>query len=107
MQVALLHQVAADALTIAVGKQNVVWQNNCRTSAAVLIQATVDVLQEVELLVASRESEVITGSTLATLLGAKGRIGQDNIISAHFLAEIGQGIAQIDRAANIMQHSVH
>ena len=72
-----------------------------------LIQATVDVLQEVELLVASRESEVITGSTLATLLGAKGRIGQDNIISAHFLAEIGQGIAQIDRAANIMQHSVH
>lgn len=80
MQVALLHQVAADALTIAVSKQNVVWQNNCRTSAAVLIQATVDVLQEVQLFVAGGESKVVTGSTFSSFLGAEGRICQNDII---------------------------
>lgn len=80
MQVALLHQVAADTLTITVSEQDIVRQNNCRTSLARLIQTAVDVLQEIQLLIAGGECEVITGSPFTALLGSKGRIGQDNII---------------------------
>ena len=72
-----------------------------------LIQATVDVLQEVQLFVAGGESKVVTGSTFSSFLGAEGRICQNDIIAFHFLTKVGQCITKIDGAVNIMQHSVH
>ena len=107
MEVALLHQVAADTLTIAVSKQDIVRQNDSRTSAAVLVQAAVDMLEEVQLLIAGGESKVITGSTFAALLGTKRRVGENDIITPHLLAKVGQSIAQIDGAADIVQHGIH
>ena len=107
MQVALLHQVAADTLTITVSEQDIVRQNNRRTSLARLIQTAVDVLQEIQLLIAGGKSKVITGSTFSAFLGAERRIGQDNVITFHFLTKVGQRITKIDGTADIVQHGIH
>ena len=78
MQITFLHQVTADALTVTIGKKDIVRQDNRRTSLTRLIQAAVNVLQEIQLLIAGGECEVIAGSPFTALLGSKGRIGQDN-----------------------------
>lgn len=64
-------------------------------------------LQEVQLLVAGGEGEVITGGTLTAFLGTKGRVGQNHIEILHGCAHAGQGIAQLDFAVNVMEHGVH
>lgn len=62
VQVALLHEVAADGLTVAVGEQDVVGQDDGGARFAVCLKAAVDVLEEVELLVARRVGEVVARS---------------------------------------------
>ena len=72
MQIALVHQVTANLLAVAVGKEHIVRQHHGGTSLVVGFQAAVDVLEEVQLLVAGGEGEVVPGGALAALLGAEG-----------------------------------
>ena len=107
MQITFLHQVTADALTVTIGKKDIVRQDTRSPSLTRLIHAAVNVLQEIQLLIAGGECEVIAGSPCTALLGSIGRIGQDNIIPLHTFAKFGQGIAKINGAANIVQHGIH
>lgn len=79
VQITLVHQVAADFLPVAVGKKHIVRQHHCGPGLTVGLQTALDVLEEVQLLVAGGESEVIPGGTLAALLGTEGRIGEHQV----------------------------
>ena len=72
MQITLVHQVTADLLAVAVSKKHIVRQHHGSPGLSIGLQAAVDVLEEVELFVAGGESEIISGGTLAALLGAEG-----------------------------------
>ena len=76
MQITLVHQVAADLLTIAVCKQHIVRQHHSDPGLSIGLQAAVDMLEEVQLFVAGGKNEIISGSTFATFLGTEGRIGE-------------------------------
>ena len=89
MQVALVHEVHAYALAVAVSKQHVIWQHHGGTRFAVCLQASVDVLQEVQLLVAGRKREIVSGCALAALFRAEWRVCQHEVIISHGLALIG------------------
>jgi hypothetical protein len=75
VQVALVHQVAADVGADVAFEQHVVGQHHGGTAAG--FQAAVDVLQEGELLVAGGVGEVVPAGQAAALLGAEGRVGED------------------------------
>ena len=107
MQITLIHQVATDLLTVAIGKEHIIRQYHGGPSLAIGFQAAVDVLEKVQLLVAGGESEVISGGTLAALLGAEGRIGKHQVKVMECLALVGQGIGQQNLTVNIVQHGVH
>ena len=93
VQVALLHEVAADGLTVAVGEQDVVGQDDGGARFAVCLEAAVDVLKEVELLVARRVGEVVARRTLAALLRAERRIRQHDVVVLQALAEVRERVA--------------
>ena len=107
MQVALLHEVAADGLTVAVGEQDVVGQDDGGVRFAVCLKAAVDVLEEVELLVARRVGEVVARRTLAALLRAERRIRQHDVVVLEALAEVRERVAKVNRAVDAVQHGVH
>jgi hypothetical protein len=75
VQVALVHQVGADLAADVALEEDVVGQDDGGATAG--LEATIDVLQKAELLVAGRKGEVGAGRQAAALLGAEGRIGQD------------------------------
>ena len=79
MQITLVHQVAADFLAVSVSKQHIVRQYHSGPGLAIGLQTAVDVLEKVQLLVAGGESEVISGGTLAALLGTERWIGKNQI----------------------------
>ena len=105
MQVALVHKLGTDALAVAIGKQHVVRQDNSGPSAG--LQTAVNMLQEIELLVAGGKGKVITGSPFPALLGAEWRIGQHKVIASHVLSQGGKGVAQGYLAFNAVQHGIH
>ena len=107
MEVAFVHEVGADFLPVAVGEQDVVREDDRRAGASAGVQAPVDVLEEVELLVAGGEGEVVAGGALAALLRAERRIGQHKVVILHGLAQVGEGVAQEDLPADVVQHGVH
>ena len=107
VQVALLHEVAADGLTVAVGEQDVVGQDDGGARFAVCLKAAVDVLKEVELLVARRVGEVVARRTLAALLRAERRIRQHDVVILEALAEVRERVTKVNRAVDAMQHGVH
>ena len=107
VQVALLHEVAADGLTVAVGEQDVVGQDNGGTRFAVCLKAAVDVLEEVELLVARRVGKVVARRALAALLRAERRIRQHDVVILEALAEVRERVAKVNRAVDAVQHGVH
>ena len=86
VQITLVHQVTADLLAVAVGKEHIVRQHHGSPGLVIGFQAAVDVLEKVELLVAGGESEIISGGTLAALLGAEGRIGEHQVKVVESLA---------------------
>ena len=107
VQVALLHEVAADGLTVAIGEKDIVGQDDGGARLAVMLEAAVDVLEEVELLVARRVGEVVARRALAALLRAERRIRQYDIIILEALAKVGQRVAEVDWAVDAVQHGVH
>ena len=96
MQVALVHQVGADLAPDVALEQDVVRQDHGGAPAG--LEAPVDVLQEAELLVAGGEGEIGAGGQAAALLGAEGRIGEDQRGLGQGLALGGEGVAITDAA---------
>ena len=107
MQITLVHQVAADFLAVSVSKQHIVRQHHSSPCLAVGLQAAVDVLEKVQLLVAGGESEVIPGGTLAALLGAERRIGEHQVKVVEGFALVGQGVGQQNLTVDVVEHGVH
>ena len=105
MQITLVHQVAADFLAVAVSKEHIVRHHHRRFSGG--FQKGVDVLKEVQLLVAGGEGEVISGGALAALLGAERRIGKHQVKIMESPALVGQGIGQQNLTVDVVQHGVH
>ena len=104
VQVALVHEVAADVLADAGLKQNIVRQHH--GGAASGQEVTVDVLEEAELFIAGGIGEIRAGGQAAAFFGAEGRIGQDE-------GGLGQGRAilrkggPITDATDAMKHEIH
>lgn len=55
---------------------------------AVALQAAVDVLEKIELFVAGWVGEVVAGGALTAFFCAEGRIGEDEVVVMHLLAEV-------------------
>ena len=107
VQITLIHQVATDLLAVAVGKKHIVQQYYGGPSLIVGFQAAVDVLEEVQLLVAGGESEVIPGGTLAALLGAEGRIGKHQVKVVEGFTLIREGVGQQNLTVDVVEHGIH
>ena len=75
VQVALVHEIGTDLFADVAFKEHVIWQHD--GGATTGQEGTVDMLEEAELLVAGRKSEIITRRQPATFLGAKWRVGED------------------------------
>ncbi|MND55561.1 hypothetical protein D3C80_466490 [compost metagenome] len=105
VQVALVHQIAAHLGTDPGFKQHVVGQHH--GGAATGLEATIDVLQEGELLVAGLVGEIVAGiAGFAPLAGAKGRVGEDDIDLGQGGTRLSQGIAEVDHPLFIPFHAV-
>ena len=107
MEIALVHQVPADAGTVAVRKKHVVGKDNGSPRLSVFFQTAVDVLKEVELLVAGGEGEVIPCGSLPAFFRPEGGIRQHHIIAVELLAEAGKGVPQRNPAGYAMQQFIH
>ena len=64
----------AAALAIAISKKNIIRQDYCGTCFAVCFQTPVNMLKEVQLLIACRESKVITCCTLSAFFSTERRV---------------------------------
>lgn len=107
VQVAFLHEVAADRLAIAVREQHIVGQDDGGARLAVGLEAAIDVLEEVELLVARRVGEIVARRALAALLRAERRIRQHDIVILEPLAKVGKRVAKEDWPFDDVQHGIH
>ena len=105
MQVALVHEVSADVCADVGFEKDVVRQHDGGTALG--LEATVDVLQECELLVGRGEGEILAGGQAAAFLGAKGRVSKDQAGFGQGLAFGAEGVAIADAAAEAVQHEVH
>lgn len=105
MQIALLHQIAADIHPRVIFKEHIVWHHH--RTAATRLQASVTVLQEAKLFITGDKGEIIPGGCASPFLGAKGGIGEDDIGGAKSLTIRGQGIATEPVALNVVQHGIH
>ena len=74
---------------------------------AVRLQAAIDHLQEVQLLVGGLERNIISSGALTALFRAKGRIGQNNIKIFQSLGALRERIPQCDIGIHIVQIGVH
>lgn len=70
VEVAFLHEVAADGGAVALGEEHIVRQDDGGAGLSVRFEAAVDVLEEIQLLVARLIREVIARRALAALLRA-------------------------------------
>ena len=59
-------------------------------------------LKKIQLFVAGGEEKIASGGTLAALLGAERRIGENQIIVFHALAGGREGIAKLDLSLNVV-----
>ena len=107
MKIAFIHQITTDFLSVTISKKHVIRQNYRRSGLTVCFQTAVNVLEEIQLLVAGQEGQIITAGPLTAPLGAKGRIGQYHVIILQLLPFVGQGVPQGDFTFNIMEHSIH
>ena len=107
MQVALVHEVDPDLFPVTVRKEDIVRKDDRRPGLTVCLEASIDVLQEVQLLITGGESEVIAGRPLTALLGSEWRICQDDVKIFHALADRGKSIAKGDLPIHIVEHGVH
>ncbi len=105
VQVALVHQVAADVAADVALEQHVVGQHH--GGAATGLEATVDVLQEGELFVAGGVGKVIAAGQAAAFLGAERWVGQDQGGLGQRLAFRAERVAVADAAVDAVQHQVH
>ena len=105
MEAALVHQVHPDLFSVAVGKEHVVRQYHRGPAAP--FQRTVDVLEKVQLFVAGGEGQVLPGGPLPAFLGAKRRVGQDQVVVFEAFAQAGEGIPQHDFPVHVVEHGVH
>ncbi len=105
VEIALLHEVPPDVFAHAGLEEDIVREDDGGASASG--EATVDVLDEAELLVAGREGEVRAAGQAAALLRAEGRIGKHERGLGQRGSVIGQGIAIEDAAVDAMEHKVH
>ena len=101
------HGRLAQALTRVVLEKHVVGQDHRRPAAG--FQGAHDVLDEGQLLVGRVGGDREVGSVRApaSLFGAEGRVGQDQVGLAQALAVWGQAVAQDQGALDAVQHHVH
>ena len=107
VKIALVHEVGADFLAVAVGKEDVVRQNHSGAGSSAGVQAPVDVLEEIQLLVAGGEREVVAGGAFAAFFCAEGGICEDKVIILHGFAQIGEGVAQENLSPDVVEHGIH
>lgn len=74
---------------------------------AAALEAAVNMLQKIQLLVAGGKGKIVTSGPFAAFLCAKGRIGEHQIIAFHILACGGQGVGKQNFPFNTVQHGVH
>ena len=74
VEIALIHEIAAEARAIAVGEKHIVRQYHRRPRLAVTLQTAINMLEEIDLLVARREGEIVPRGTLAAFFRTKRRI---------------------------------
>jgi len=107
VQAAFVHEVAADGGAVALGKEHVIREHDGGAGVAVRAQAAVDVLEEVELFVAGLVGEVVAGGALAALFRAKGRVREHDVVARELFAKVREGVAEVDRPLDAVQHGVH
>ena len=107
MQIAEIHQFPAHAGTVTGSKQHIIRQYHGAAGLAVRLQATIDHLQEVQLLVGGLERNIISGRTLTALFRAKGRIGQNDMKIFQSLGALCERIPQCDIGIHIVQIGIH
>ena len=110
VQVAFVHQVAADVGAFAGFKQYIIGQHH--GGAAAGLEVTVDVLQKGELFVAGVVSEVVAGDAgFAAFRRAKRGIGENQVGGGQVFAGVAQAVAEQDgtffAAGNVVQQAVH
>ncbi len=109
MQVALIHQVAADVGADACFEEHVVGQHD--GGAATRLEAAVNVLQKGELLIAGLVGEGAGDAGVAAAGGAEGGIGEDDIGGLEGIADLAEGVAEADHATafalDIVQQAIH
>ena len=96
-----------NAGTVTGGKQHIIRQYHGTAGLSVRLQAAIDHLQEVQLLVGGLERNIISGGALTALFRAKGRIGQNDIKIFQSLGALCEGIPQGDVSIHIVQIGVH
>lgn len=107
VEVALVHEVAADLFSVAVGEEDIVRENDGGAGFPVGFQAPVDVLEEIQLFVAGLVGEVVPGGPFAAFFCAERRIGEDDVVVFHGFARLGEGVAEGDLPADAVEHGVH
>jgi hypothetical protein len=107
MQVAQLHHPRAQSPAGVILKQDVVGYNDCSTTAK--LQGADDVFDEGELFIRRVGSDRKIGTvwSSATLLCAKGRIGENEVRRRKRLAVRRQRVARFNALFDAMEHEVH
>ncbi|RMR25994.1 hypothetical protein ALP90_05675 [Pseudomonas amygdali pv. ulmi] len=104
VQVALVHQVAANIGADAGFEQYVVRQYH--SSSAARFQASVNMLKEGQLLVAGLVSQVITGRATAAFGCAERRVGENYVNLGQVGPGLAEGVAQMHHPFFITFHAV-
>ena len=103
VQVAVLHQNLEDLAGLAL-EQAVVRQHHRGASAG--LEHRQDVLDEVELLVAGLDGEVVAVGRLVRALGAEGRIGEHHVVTLAAVRLV-DGVAEVDVRLDAVQKQIH
>src|SRR4051794_27418455 len=103
VDVAVLHQNLEDFAS-RVHEKNIVWNDDCRATAR--LQGRYDVLNEVELLIACRDHEVVAVRCLVGTPRAKRRIRKDDV-EAFSARRLINRVTEADVGLDLVEVEVH
>ena len=103
VQVAVLHEHLEHLAGLAL-EQAVVRQDHRGASAG--LEDGEDVLDEVELLVAGLDGEIVAVGGLVRALGAEGRIGEHHVVTLAAVRLVN-GVAELDVRFDAVQEEIH
>ena len=107
MQVTEVHQLPANTGAVTACKQYVIRHDDSAAGFSVCFQTSVNHLQEVQLLVGCLEGNIVSGGTLAALLGAKRWVCQNHVKFLELLGVGRKGVHALDVGRNAVQIGVH